>query len=128
MAYKFRLKVRDYECDMQGIVNNAVYQNYLEAARHEFMISRGVDFAELTRQGTILVVVRAELDYRQPLRSQDLVDISVKVTQYSRLKILFEQTIVRVADQQLMLEAKVFGAAMKDYKKPFFPQELKALF
>ena len=28
--YRLKFKVRDYECDMQGIVNNSVYQNYLE--------------------------------------------------------------------------------------------------
>jgi acyl-CoA thioesterase FadM len=41
--YQFRLdfEVRDYECDLQGIVNNAVYQNYLEHTRHEFLKQKG---------------------------------------------------------------------------------------
>lgn len=30
------MKVRDYECDAQGIVNNANYQHYYEVVRHEF--------------------------------------------------------------------------------------------
>ena len=33
-VFKVDFTVRDYECDLQGIVNNAVYQNYLEHARH----------------------------------------------------------------------------------------------
>jgi len=63
-VFTCQLAVRDYECDMQGVVNNAVYQNYLEHARHEFLKSRGLDFARLTADGIIVVVVRAEIDYR----------------------------------------------------------------
>ena len=73
MQYKHELefKVRDYECDMQGVVNNSVYQNYLEHARHEFLQSRGINFAELTAAGINLVVTRAELDYKKSLASND---------------------------------------------------------
>ena len=37
--YELKMKVRDYECDLQGIVNNANYQHYLEHTRHEFLLS-----------------------------------------------------------------------------------------
>lgn len=67
-----QMAVRDYECDMQGVVNNAVYLHYLEHARHEFLKSLGLDFASLTADGIIVVVVRAEIDYLQSLRSGDL--------------------------------------------------------
>lgn len=126
-TFTYQLKVRDYECDMQGIVNNAVYQNYLETARHEFLLSRGLSFAQLTKEGVIIVVVRAEIDYRQPLRAEDEAIISVTASQYSRLKVLFDQRITRASDGQVMLEAKIYAAAMKDFKKPFFPDQLRAL-
>ncbi len=32
--FKLNFEVRDYECDLGGIVNNAVYQHYLEHTRH----------------------------------------------------------------------------------------------
>ena len=62
-------EVRDYECDMQGIVNNSVYQNYFEHARHKFLDDHNVNFAELYKKGFLVVVIRAELDYKASLTS-----------------------------------------------------------
>ena len=48
--FHLELRVRDYQCDMQGIVNNAVYPSYIEHARHEFLKVMGLDFSGLTRR------------------------------------------------------------------------------
>ncbi len=42
--YEFELEftVRDYECDLQGIVNNAVYLNYLEHTRHQYLLNKKI--------------------------------------------------------------------------------------
>ena len=71
MDYVFELafKVRDYECDIQGIVNNAVYQNYLEHTRHEFLEFVGLNFARMHDDGIDAVVIRVEIDYKAPLKS-----------------------------------------------------------
>jgi acyl-CoA thioester hydrolase len=121
------MKVRDYECDMQGIVNNAVYQNYLETARHDFLLSRDVDFADLTARGIIVMVTRAELDYKKPLRSGNRFEVTVTAEQVSRLKIAFKQSIRLQDCDELIMEAIIYAVALKDFKKPFFPEELKAL-
>ena len=42
------IKVRDYETDSQGIVNNANYLHYLEMTRHAFCEWRGFSFGEMT--------------------------------------------------------------------------------
>ncbi len=122
------MQVRDYECDLQGIVNNAVYQNYLEHARHEFLNSRGLDFAELTALGVIIVVIRAELDYRQPLKPGDHFSVSVVARQSGRLKVVFEQQIRRLVDDELMLEARIVAVSLRGGKRPYFPAELNRLF
>ena len=119
--------MRDYECDLQGIVNNAVYQHYLEHARHEYLNSKGLDFSELTALGVIIVVIRAELDYKQALRPGDRFSVSVSVKKLGRLKVVFEQEIRRLTDDELMLEAKITAVSLKDGERPYFPEELGKL-
>ena len=63
--YELTLKVRDYECDLQGIVNNANYQHYLEHTRHEFLSSVGVSFAKLHEEGVDPVVARFQIVYEE---------------------------------------------------------------
>jgi YbgC/YbaW family acyl-CoA thioester hydrolase len=69
--YELKMKVRDYECDLQGIVNNANYQHYLEHTRHEFLTSEGISFAKLHEEGIDPVVARITMAYKTPLRSGD---------------------------------------------------------
>jgi acyl-CoA thioester hydrolase len=126
--YKLELKVRDYECDMQGIVNNAIYQNYLEHCRHEFLLSMGIDFSQLTQKKIFLVVVRAELDYKTPLRSGDAFWIGLNLERISPIRFVFLQDIFRDIDQRLVLSARTTGTALNEKGRPFLPMELTSLF
>ena len=117
-------KVRDYECDMQGIVNNAVYFNYLEHARHEFLHSKGIDFAALARDGINLVVVRSEMDYKGSLTSGDLFQVTVVYEEISKLRFGFRQQVIRSRDGAVMLQALVIGTALNARGRPFAPEAL----
>lgn len=123
-SYRFEMDVRDYECDMQGIVNNSVYQNYLEHARHNYLKSIGVDFKDYTERGIILVVVRAELDYRSPLRSGDRFWIGINLVRESRLKFAFYQDIYTIPEDRLVLEGRIVGTALNRQGRPSLPEEL----
>jgi acyl-CoA thioester hydrolase len=125
--FSCQLAVRDYECDMQGVVNNAVYQNYLEHARHEFLKSRGLDFAELTASGIIVVVIRAEIDYRASLRSGDEFNVSVEPFMVSALRLTFRQRISLVETGRIMVDAVIVTTAVNNRGRPYFPDVLKAL-
>ncbi len=125
--FQLAMTVRDYECDMQGVVNNAVYLNYLEHARHEYLQSRGLDFATLTKSGVIVVVVRAELDYKQSLRSSDEFIVTVAPNRESPVRLVFEQRILKAGTEQLMLSARITTTAVNSRGRPYFPAELVAL-
>lgn len=121
--FKLEFEVRDYECDLSGIVNNAVYQNYLEHARHEFLKSRGLNFAQLEKRGVTLVVIRIEMDFLYPLRSGDKFYVGLNTERVSRLRFGFMQDIYRLPDEKPILAAKVIGAALNDQGYPRVPKE-----
>lgn len=110
--FNLDFSVRDYELDLQGIVNNAVYLNYLEHARHEFLKSKGLDFNELHLQGYDAVVVRSEVDYKKSLRSGDEFTVETYVSREGRLRIIFHQTIRKKSDQSVVIKAQIFAACI----------------
>lgn len=127
--YRFRLEfdVRDYECDMSGIVNNAVYQHYLEHARHVFLKQQGVDFSQWAASGIHLVVIRIEMDFLSPLRSGDRFYVGLNTERVSRLRFGLQQDIFRLPDDQPVLKGKVIGTAINERGRPMLPKELELL-
>jgi acyl-CoA thioester hydrolase len=111
--YSLNFIVRDYECDLQGVVNNANYQHYLEHARHEFLISRGVSFFELHKEGIDLIVTKVEIEYKFPLKSRDEFIVTVTIQREGNARILFVQEIFRIPDLKLIVKARVTGVATK---------------
>jgi acyl-CoA thioester hydrolase len=122
--FKLEFFVRDYECDLAGMVNNASYLNYIEHARHQYLRKKGVDFAALADQGFYLVVLRIEADYLCSLRSGDQFYVGTSLERISRLRFGFQQEIYRLPDQKPVLKAKVIGSAVNQHGKPIMPKEL----
>lgn len=110
--FELEFLVRDYELDLQGIVNNSVYQNYLEHARHEFLFGKNIDFAKLHDEGKDLVVTSIEINYKSSLRSRDRFVITVRPYKEGNLRLIFEQNIYRLPDRKLVVNAKVSGVCL----------------
>lgn len=108
MQYIFSLpfKVRDYECDLQGIVNNANYQHYTEHTRHEYLRSCGVSFADLHERGIDAVVARMQMQFKHPLRSGDEF-VSKLALSKQGIKYVFAQDIYRLPDEQLVFKSVI---------------------
>ena len=116
--FKLDFKVRDYECDFQGIVNNAVYQNYLEHTRSEFLRSNGLSVTELSKKNINLIVIKIEINYKYPLRAGDHFYVTLKMDKISWLKFGFFQEIYRYPDEKLILNAHVIGTSINENGRP----------
>ncbi len=121
--FELELQVRDYECDLQGIVNNAIYQNYLEHCRHQFLNSVGVNFSELHNDGIDAVVIKAELDYKFSLRPGDDFLIRLKIKKQGRLRVIFDQQIIRKTDEKLIVNARITTVLTRN-NRPISPDIL----
>lgn len=104
--YELKMKVRDYECDLQGIVNNANYQHYIEHTRHEFLLSAGISFAQLHEQGIDPVVARLTMAFKTPLKSGDEF-ISKLYLKKEGIKYVFYQDIFRLPDKKIVIKSTV---------------------
>lgn len=126
--YETRMEVRDYECDIEGIVNNANYLHYLEHTRHRFLRQAGLSFAEMHQRGVDAVVARMDLRYKSPLRCDDNL-ISRLWIEKQGIRYIFHQDIFREADEALCLKATVELVCLVDgklanseeYDKAFLP-------
>ncbi len=104
--FELEMEVRDYECDIQGIVNNANYLHYIEHTRHKFIQQLGLSFAELHNRGIDVVVARMNLQYKTPLQAEDIFLSRLHMTKEG-LRYVFHQDIVRKKDGKLCLKAQV---------------------
>lgn len=105
-VFELKMKVRDYECDLQGIVNNANYQHYTEHTRHEFLLSVGISFSELHEQGTDAVVARLNMAFKTPLKSGDEF-VSKLYVRKEGIKYVFYQDIFRLPDMKCCIRSQV---------------------
>ena len=115
--YIFKLtdKVRDYECDLQGVVNNSNYQHYMEHTRHEFLESLGENFGKMHEKGVDGFVSRVEIQYKTSLKSGDSY-ISCLNVYKKGVKLVFEQDIYRASDNALATKGIVESVIVENGK------------
>lgn len=111
--FEIEMKVRDYECDLQCVVNNANYQHYMEHARHEFLESAGANFAELHQQGIDAMVAHVEIDYKISLTSGDRFVVKLNILREGA-KLVFLEDIYRLSDNKLCARGRVESICVKN--------------
>jgi acyl-CoA thioester hydrolase len=109
------MKVRDYECDLQGVVNNSNYQRYMEHTRHEYMESLGENFGRMHENGIDAFVSKVEIKFKHSLRSGDRFLSCLNLKRES-IRLIFEQHIYRMSDMLLAAAGKVDTVIVKDGK------------
>ena len=125
--FEITMEVRDHELDRFGVVNNAVYQNYLEHARHAFLASRGISLTHLLEEKFRPVITRIDLEYLLPLQSGDSFSVQLWLTRLTRVKFQFFQQIQKIPSMQSTTRAHVIGTFLGPNDRPVMPEKMKTL-
>lgn len=105
-VYQHEDKVRDYKCDLQGVVNNANYLHYMEHTRHEFLLSLGENFSDLHDRGMDLFVARIEIQLKHSLQSGDRY-LSCLNASKEGVKLVMSQDIYKLPEKELVSRGTV---------------------
>jgi acyl-CoA thioester hydrolase len=116
MEHSCKLRVRSYECDSYGHVNNAVYLNYLEFARHQYLKDIDLSLEDLRAGGFAMWVVEIQIRYRKPAKSDDELTIVTRPLKKLRLSGILNQRVLRGNTE--IAEAEVKWACVDAHGRP----------
>jgi len=122
-VFSMEFQVRDYELDMFGIVNNAVYQNYFEHTRHQFTYHIGFDSAAIVKSGKSAVVSEIEIKFKCPLQSRDKIVSTISIRNRGNVRKVFIQKLFLKKNGTLVADAEVTCVFLNDKGQPIPPPQ-----
>ncbi len=123
MKYITTVKVRSYELDSYNHVNNAIYQNYLEYARMDYLEQIGFRYKDFFEAGYFLYVTHVDIKYKASARLGDTLTVESESVKIKTVQGTFHQTI-KNQDGIVCVEADVDWTCVNSNGKPSkIPQE-----
>jgi acyl-CoA thioester hydrolase len=124
----YTVHVRFRDTDLMGIVHHAVYLEYFEAARIEYLRRRGAEYVDWTKQGIHLAVAEAHTQYRRPATFGDTLAVEATLVELTGATARFEYRLVRSApDRELVAEGWTLLVCVGNDNRPRrIPEELAA--
>ena len=125
-AFIFPLRVYYEDTDAAGIVYYANYLKFIERARTEMMRAAGIDHSSMRdTDGVLFIVRRCTLDYRQPARLDDWLQIHTRIVALKGASLEAEQIVLR--DSETLVHAELRLACIKESGAPArFPPDLRS--
>ena len=115
-----QLRVNYHQVDQMGIVHHAQYAYFLEQARIDWLRNQGVSYADMEEDGILLPLTEISIQYKRPLRFDDLFFVHTKIDVFDNYYVTFdyrienqEKTTITTATTRLVFVDKKTMRAMK---------------
>jgi acyl-CoA thioester hydrolase len=105
------IKIYYEDTDCGGVVYYANYLKYFERARTHHLEERGLSVAGLMNEGTVFVVVHAEVDYRSPARYGETLVIDTVISDMSAASFTFAHVMKEKHSGRIVVEGSARLAA-----------------
>jgi acyl-CoA thioester hydrolase len=126
IAHRLKIKIYYEDTDAGGVVYYANYLRYLERARTEFLLEKGINVAEYHNKGYLFAVVHVDINYKRPAKLGEIIEVTTEVVEMTNATITLKHEIFRV--DTLLIEANVKVACItKDGKPQRLPDSFKSL-
>lgn len=120
-----KVKIYYHHTDCGGVVYYANYLKFLEEARTEFLLKRGLSVKEMADAGVLFVVGRQEIDYKSPARYGDILEVSTQIAEISNVKLIYLHEI-KHQDGRLICAARTTMVCVgKDFKPQPIPTDIR---
>jgi len=120
MTHTTFIRPRYAETDQMGVVYHGNYLTYFEVGRTDFFRTLGYPYTVLEEQGVLFPVIRAELDYIQPARYDDEIQVRTALgfLKGARLELKYEVVRMDEACETLLARGKTIHAFVNREMKP----------
>jgi len=118
MAHLLEVKIYYEDTDCGGVVYYANYLRYMERARTEYLASKGFSVKQLADEGTIFMVLRAEIDYKSPARYGDVIEIETWVRDVTRATMVFEHIMREKTSRRVLTECRAKAVYVTSEGRP----------
>lgn len=87
--FMYEWRVRYAETDQMGVVYHANYANWFEIGRTELIRELGISYKEIEQRGLLLPLTQLNIQFLQPAKYDDLVQIHTSIADYTAVKLNF---------------------------------------